>query len=64
MENKNIDKLVSVKDKYGNEYFCPLNAVKGKLIKKQDLTEEQLKKCFDLDAVISGSGHNQQLLDG
>jgi|GEM_PF-2050660 hypothetical protein len=58
------DKLVSVHDKYGNEYACPLNVIKQKLIKKEDLTEQQLKKCFELDEVISGSHHNQPLLDG
>lgn len=60
----NQDKLVSIKDKYGNEYVCPLDAIKGKLKKKDELTDEELKKCFELEAVVYGSSGKTPLLDG
>lgn len=49
------DDLVFIRDKDGREYACPIDAIKGKLKKKEDLTEEELKKCVDLNEVVSGS---------
>jgi len=40
------DVWVRVKDNAGNEFICPLNALKG----RQTATEEELDNCVD-DAV-------------
>jgi hypothetical protein len=47
--------LVFVYDKEGREYACPIEALKGNVKKKEDLTEEEKKKCLDLNEVVSGA---------
>ncbi len=49
------DDLVFVYDKEGREYACPIEALKGNVKKKEDLTEEEKKKCLDLNVVVSGA---------
>ncbi len=49
------DDLVFVYDKEGREYACPIEALKGNVKKKEDLTEEEKKKCLDLNEVVSGA---------
>jgi len=49
------DDLVFVYDKEGREYACPIDAIKGNIKRKDELTDEQLKKCFDLNQVVSGA---------
>lgn len=58
------DRLVSIRDKYGREYVCPLDAIQGKLKRKEDLTEEELKKCFDIESLIDGLYYHTPILDG
>lgn len=44
--------MVYLKDKEGNEYACPINALKGKIKKQADLTDEEKKKCVDMSEMV------------
>jgi hypothetical protein len=46
--------MVWVKDRDGNEFACPANALK----KASDLTPDEQSKCFDTAAMAVG-GDNQ-----
>ena len=45
-------KLVKVKDGSGNEWLCPLDALK----KAKDATQEELDDCVELDVVTHTGG--------
>jgi hypothetical protein len=45
-------KFVKVKDSSGNEWLCPLEALK----KAKDATQEELDDCVELDVVIHTRG--------
>ena len=51
IEPKKRQQLVWVKDKAGNEYICPIDALKD----PKNASEEELKNCVD-DATIPVSG--------
>jgi len=44
--------LVWVRDKDGKEYACSLEALKGKIKKKEELSDAEKAKCTDLSTVI------------
>ncbi len=39
------EELVWIYDKEGNEYACPVEAVKGKVKKSKELTEEEKRSA-------------------
>jgi len=45
-------KMVWVHDKDGKEYACYVDDLKGKIKKKEDLTDDEKKKCLDLNEVL------------
>jgi hypothetical protein len=45
-------KFVKVKDRSGNEWLCPLDALK----KAKDATQEELDDCVELDVVTHTAG--------
>jgi hypothetical protein len=51
---KEFNSMVWVRDKDGKEYACYIDDIKG-LKKKEDLTEEEKKKCLDLSTVLGDS---------
>ena len=52
-EKKRGDLWVRVKDDAGNEFICPLNALKD----RQSATEEELDNCVDDATVKRYSGN-------
>ena len=42
---------VFIYDKEGNEYACPMKAIKGQVKKVEKLTEEEKKKCLNMGEV-------------
>jgi len=48
-------KMVWVHDKDGKEYACYVDDLKGKIKKKEDLTDDEKKKCLDLNEVLGDS---------
>jgi len=48
-------KMVWVHDKDGKEYACYADDLKGKIKKKEDLTDEEKEKCMDLNEVVGES---------
>ncbi len=53
--SKEYQKMVWVHDKNGKEYACYAEDLKGKLKKKEDLTDEEKSKCMDLNEVVGDS---------
>jgi hypothetical protein len=53
--SKEYQKMVWVHDKNGKEYACYAEDLKGKLKKKEDLTDEEKAKCMDLNEVVGDS---------
>lgn len=49
---------VFIYDKEGNEYACPIKAIKGQVKKVDKLTEEEKKKCLNMGEVsdVFGTG--------
>ena len=45
-------KYVKVKDSSGNEWLCPLEALKN----AKNATEEELNDCVELDVVVHTAG--------
>lgn len=45
-------KYVKVKDSSGNEWFCPLEALKN----IKNATEAELNECVELDVVVHTGG--------
>ena len=48
-------KMVWVHDKDGKEYACYVDDLKGKIKKKEDLSDEEKQKCMDLNEVLGDS---------
>ena len=44
--------LVWIRDKDGKEYACPMDAIKGKVKTKEQLTDEEKAKCTDVSTII------------
>jgi hypothetical protein len=45
-------RFVKVKDSHGNEWLCPLDAMK----EVKDATQEELEDCVELDVVTHTAG--------
>jgi len=52
--SKEFQKMVWVQDKDGKEYACYIEDL-GQIKKKEDMTEEEQKKCMDLSTVLGDS---------
>ena len=47
------ESMVWIRDKDGKEYACYLDDdVKGRIKKKEDLTEEEKAKCLDVSQIV------------
>ena len=46
------ESLVWVRDKDGKQYACSLNALKGNIKEKEELTEEERASCMDVSLLI------------
>ena len=46
------ESMVWIRDKDGKEYACYLDDIKGKIKKKEDLTEEEKAKCMDVSQLV------------
>jgi len=57
-ENKEKDLYVRVSDRAGNEFFCPLSALKN----PKNLSEEELEECVD-DATVGRYSGNIDLAE-
>jgi len=44
--------MVWIRDKKGKEYACYLDDIKGKIKTKEEMTEEEKKKCLDVSQII------------
>jgi hypothetical protein len=47
--------MVWVHDRDGKEYACYIDDLKGKIKKKEQLTDEEKKNCVDLNTVLGDS---------
>lgn len=43
---------VFIYDKEGNEYACPIERLKGQIVKAEKLTEQEKKKCLNMGEVV------------
>jgi hypothetical protein len=48
-------KMVWVHDREGKEYACYVDDLKGKIKTKEQLTDEEMKNCLDLNTVVGDS---------
>ena len=46
------ESLAWIKDKHGKEYVCSIDVLKGNLEDREELTEEELKQCIDVNQLI------------
>ena len=46
------EKLVWIYDKDGREFACPVDAIKGKVKKGSELSEDEKKKCTDVNEIV------------
>ncbi len=44
--------LVWIRDKDGKEYACSVEALKGNIKKKEELTEEEKARCTDVSSMV------------
>lgn len=44
--------LVWIRDKDGKEYACSVEALKGNIKTKEELTEEEKKNCMDVSTIV------------
>jgi hypothetical protein len=44
--------LVWIRDKDGKEYACSVEALKGNIKKKEELTEEEKARCTDVSTMV------------
>ncbi len=44
--------LVWVRDKDGKQYACSVDALKGHIKTKEELTEEEEKSCVDVSTIV------------
>ena len=58
MTEKEVQKYLKVKDKAGNEFLCPLDALKS----VNDATEEELNECVE-EAVVGRYSGNIEVVD-
>ena len=52
MTTGGYESLVWIRDKDGREYACPLEAIRGKVKNKEELTEEERAHCMDVSQII------------
>ena len=52
MAKSGYESLVWIRDKDGKEYCCPLDAIKGKVKGKDELTDEERQKCMDVSQIV------------
>ncbi|UCE78958.1 MAG: hypothetical protein JSV13_10735 [Nitrospiraceae bacterium] len=43
---------VFIYDKEGNEYACPMNSLKGQVVKTDKLTDEEKQKCQNMGEIV------------
>ena len=43
---------VFIYDKEGNEYDCPIKALKGNVKDGKELTDEEKKQCLDMAEIV------------
>lgn len=58
MSEQREDVFVKVKDMAGNEFICPLDALKN----RKEVTEEELENCVD-DATVGRYAGNIDVAD-
>lgn len=58
MNDQNDDLYVKVKDMVGNEFVCPIGALKN----SRDMTDEDLENCVD-DATVGRYAGNIKIVD-
>jgi len=46
------ESMVWIRDKNGKEYACYLDALKGKIKEKDQLTEEEKANCLDVSEIV------------
>jgi hypothetical protein len=46
------ESLVWIRDKDGKEYACSLEALKGNIKEKEELTDEERARCMDVSLLI------------
>ena len=46
------ESLVWIRDKDGKQYACSLDALKGNIKEKEELTEEERARCMDVSLLI------------
>jgi hypothetical protein len=46
------ESMVWIRDKEGKEYACYLDALKGNIKEKDQLTEEEKANCLDVSEII------------
>lgn len=44
--------LVFIYDKEGNEYACPISALKGQVKDGKELSEEERKECLNMAEIV------------
>lgn len=52
MATGGYESLVWIRDKDGKEYACPMEAIKGKIKEKQELTDAERAQCTDVSTII------------
>lgn len=50
--NGGYESLVWIRDKDGKEYACSLEAIKGNIKEKEELSEEEKAHCLDVSTII------------
>ncbi|GAB6193091.1 hypothetical protein [Desulfocastanea catecholica] len=53
--SEEYNKMVWVHDREGKEYACYVEDLKGKIKTREQLTDEEKKKCLDLNTVVGDS---------
>jgi predicted GIY-YIG superfamily endonuclease len=51
-EKGGLRDLVWIRDKDGKEYACSVEALKGNIKKKEELTEEEKARCTDVSSMV------------
>jgi hypothetical protein len=47
-----LGNLVWIRDKDGKEYACSVEALKGNIKKKEELTEDEKASCTDVSTIV------------
>ncbi|HHB76549.1 MAG TPA: hypothetical protein ENK84_08400 [Desulfobulbus sp.] len=47
-----LGNLVWVRDKDGKEYACSVEALKGNIKTKEELTDEEKESCMDVSTIV------------